>query len=154
VKASAKRVLFWTPRILTFLYAAFISMFAFDVFGEGHGTWQSVVALLIHLIPAALMIAVLIVSWRWGWIGAVLFAAAGPYCALTTLEHPDWIVWIAGPLFMIAIWYLLNWLNRKELRASSGVRSVSVVLAAAQLCLHLPSALITPLAAAGGAQSR
>jgi hypothetical protein len=116
---SAKRILFWTPRILTILYAIFIGMFAVDVFGEGYGTWQTAVALLIHLIPTAFIVVVLVISWRWEWVGALLFGAAGLFYALTTLKHPDWILWIAGPLFVIAILYLLSWLNRGELREGS-----------------------------------
>jgi hypothetical protein len=49
----------------------------------------------------------------------LLFGAAGLFYALTTLKHPDWILWIAGPLFVIAILYLLSWLNRGELREGS-----------------------------------
>ena len=119
MKGSVKRILFWTPRILSILFAVFISLFALDIFGEGYGTWQTIVALLMHLIPTAFVIVVLIISWRWEWIGAFLFAAAGLYYAFTTLKHPDWILVISGPLFVIAILYLLNWLNHKELRASS-----------------------------------
>ena len=119
MKGPVKRILFWTPRILSILYAVFISMFALDVFGEGYGTWRTIVALLMHLIPTAFIIVVLIISWRWEWVGALLFAAAGLYYAFTTLKHPDWILVIAGPLFVIAILYLLNWLNHKELRESS-----------------------------------
>jgi hypothetical protein len=30
-----KQLLFWTPRVLGILFAAFVSMFALDVFGKG-----------------------------------------------------------------------------------------------------------------------
>ena len=68
-------LLYWTPRALCIVYAAFISIFAADVFGGGAGFWQTAVALLIHLIPTFLLIAVLVVSWRREWIGGVLFVA-------------------------------------------------------------------------------
>jgi hypothetical protein len=36
---SKRRMLFWTPRLLSILFAIFISLFALDVFGEGYGFW-------------------------------------------------------------------------------------------------------------------
>ena len=35
MKKSAKQWLFWTPRVLVMLFAAFVSIFALDVFGAG-----------------------------------------------------------------------------------------------------------------------
>ena len=32
-----QKTILWTPRVLAILYAAFISVFALDVFGEGYG---------------------------------------------------------------------------------------------------------------------
>jgi hypothetical protein len=59
-----KQLLFWSPRILCLLFAAFISIFAADVLGEGYGFWKTILALLIHLIPTWLVLIVLAVSWR------------------------------------------------------------------------------------------
>jgi hypothetical protein len=72
-----KRLIFWTPRILNILVAVFISIFALDVFGEGYGFWGTMEALLMHLIPTAIILVVLIASWRCGWIGAVIFPLLG-----------------------------------------------------------------------------
>ena len=72
---SVKRVVFWLPRILCLLFAVFISLFALDVFGEGYGFWETIVAFLIHLIPTGLILIALAIAWRWEWIGAILFAA-------------------------------------------------------------------------------
>ena len=67
----SKRLLFWTPRALAIVFIAFLSLFALDVFGEGYGFWQTLLALVIHLIPTWILIALLILAWRWEWIGAV-----------------------------------------------------------------------------------
>lgn len=72
-----KRARFWTPRILGILFAVFISLFALDVFGEGYAFWETMVALLMHLIPTDLIVIVLVVAWRWERIGGVLFLALG-----------------------------------------------------------------------------
>ena len=117
-----RRTLFWTPRILAMLYIAFLSMFALDVFSEEHGFWRILVALSIHLIPAFVLIAVLILAWRWEWIGAALYAAAGVVYVAQVLERPlapaikmNWILTIAGPIFLIAALFLANWLKHDEL---------------------------------------
>src|SRR5262249_53398337 len=71
MKTTSKRLLFWTPRVLCLLFAAFISLFALDVFGESRGFWQTALALAMHLIPTFILLAVLALSWRWEWIGGL-----------------------------------------------------------------------------------
>jgi hypothetical protein len=121
MKKPVKRLLFWPPRVLTILFALFLSLFALDVFDEGYGLWGTVVALFMHLIPTWIVLVVLAVSWRWKWVGAVLYFAFGLLYAHFALGrgHPYWIVVIGGPLFLIGGLFLLNWLYRKQIRATS-----------------------------------
>lgn len=70
-------LLYWSPRILSIAFAIFLSLFALDVFNEIHGFWQTVLAFLIHLIPAMIFVAALIVAWRWEWIGDRLRRSRG-----------------------------------------------------------------------------
>ncbi len=120
----SKRTLFWTPRALSMAFAAFLSLFAFDVFSENLGVWQTILALTMHLIPVFLVILVLLLAWRWEWIGAVLYLIAGlAYVALAaSLVLPpatrlNWIMTIAGPAFVIAVLFMVKWLKRRELKA-------------------------------------
>ena len=75
MNASVKRVLFWAPRILCILFAIFLSVFALDVFSEGYGFWQTIGALLLHLVPTFIVVIALLIGWRWEWVGAALFGA-------------------------------------------------------------------------------
>jgi hypothetical protein len=119
MSGHAMRLLFWSPRILAIAFAIFLSIFALDVFNESHGFWQTALALLIHLIPAAIVVAALIVAWRWEWTGAVLFtAAAAAYMAKVLPAHLDWALIIALPLLVIAGLFLVNWLKRSEMQAA------------------------------------
>ena len=77
MNTGSKRALYWTPRVLCILFALFLSIFALDVFGEGYSVWDTIVALFMHLIPVYMVIAALLVAWRWEWVGAVLFIALG-----------------------------------------------------------------------------
>jgi hypothetical protein len=121
----SKRALFWTPRILSIAFIAFLSLFAMDVFDEHLGFWQTVLALTMHLIPSFVLIAALVLAWRWEWIGAAIYGAAGLlYVAwVVSMSRPVspamrliWILTIAGPTFIIAGLFLANWLKRGELR--------------------------------------
>jgi glucose-6-phosphate-specific signal transduction histidine kinase len=118
---SLKRLLFWTPRILCLLFAAFISIFALDVFGEGYGFWKTIPALMIHLIPTWIVLAVLALAWRWEWVGGTLFVALGILYLIASWGRFHWSAYlcISGPLFLIGILFFLNWLNRRKLRTGT-----------------------------------
>jgi hypothetical protein len=116
--AGALQWLFWTPRVLGILFAIFISLFALDVFGEGYGPWETVVALVMHLVPTFVVLIALAVAWRWEWVGAVLFCGlAFLYVVMAWGRFPllTYVV-ISGPLLLVGVLFLLNWLHRTELR--------------------------------------
>ena len=118
----SKRTLYWTPRLLSIVFILFLSMFALDVFGESHGFWATLLALTMHLIPQFVLIAALILAWRWEWIGAVIYGAGGMAYIFFALSRP-WlpsmklicILMIAGPAFAVAVLFLVNWLKHGEL---------------------------------------
>ena len=116
-----KRLLFWTPRILCILFAVFVSLFCFDVFGEGYSFWKTILALLMHLIPTGIILVVLAVSWRWEWVGAILFSALGALYIVMFRGRFMWHVYLtmSGPLFLVGFLFLINWMYRKQIRAGS-----------------------------------
>ena len=124
----SRRALFWTPRILSIVFIAFLSLFALDVFNKGLGFWQTAQALMIHLIPSFVLIAALAFAWRWEWIGTALFGAAGLLyiwwvVSMARPVPPDirliWALTIAAPALVIAGLFLANWVKHFELRNSS-----------------------------------
>ena len=122
----SRRSLYWAPRILSIAFIGFLSLFAFDVFGEGHGFWKTTRALTMHLIPSLILIIGLVLSWRREWVGAALYGAAGMLYVIWAATRPippatklSWIVAIAGPAFVVAALFLANWLKRGESRASA-----------------------------------
>ena len=116
----ARLFLFWSPRALGIAFALFISIFALDALSEGGGFWTKALAIVMHLVPTALVVIALVVAWRWEWVGALLFIGLGLFYTLTTLRRPDWILVIGGPLFVVGALFLAAWFKRKELRAPSG----------------------------------
>ena len=111
-------VLYWAPRILSIIFAGFIGLFALDVFNEGHGFWETLLALAMHLIPTALIVIVTVLAWRWEWIGTLGFLGLGIWYLWLDWGRGNWAAYmlILGPLFLIAILYLSNWLWRAKLR--------------------------------------
>jgi len=116
--SAAKGLLFWTPRVLTIAFILFLGLFALDVFGEGYGFWGTLVALLMHLIPNFVVLAVLIIAWRWEWVGGVIFLGLGVFYIVETWGRFHWSAYagISGPLFLIGILFFLNWIFRRKLR--------------------------------------
>jgi hypothetical protein len=116
----ARQSLFWTPRVLGMLYALFISIFALDVFEGNHGFWETALALMMHLIPTGLLLIVLVIAWRWEWAGALLYIGLGLWYSLTfARHHPQWILTIAGPIFLIGALFLAGWFCRAKLRPAT-----------------------------------
>jgi hypothetical protein len=115
----AARLVYWPPRILAIAFATFISIFALDVLDEADGFWNVLLALSVHLIPTALLVVALIAAWKWEWVGAGLFTGlAASYASYVLPAHPDWAATIAGPLLLIAVLFLVNWIERRKVRAA------------------------------------
>lgn len=115
---TTKQVLFWTPRILCMLFAIFLSLFALDVFGEGIGFWQTLLALLIHLVPVYVVVIVLAIAWHREWIGAILFIGLALFYLFQVWGKEHWsaLLLISGPLALIGILFLLNWKYKAQLQ--------------------------------------
>jgi hypothetical protein len=74
---TTKWLLCWTPRLLGIALAIFISVFALDVFSERLPFWRMMLALVVHLVPTFVLVAILLLAWRWPWVGGVGFTALG-----------------------------------------------------------------------------
>ena len=100
-----KNLLYWIPRAFGILFALFISAFALDVFGEGYGLSGTIVALLMHLIPTALVVIALSIAWRWERAGALLFFGLAVFYAIMTDGAS---LLISAPLLLIGIFFLID----------------------------------------------
>jgi len=74
---TTDKIIHWIPRIICILAILLVSMFAFDVFSPDLTIWQQILALLIHLIPSFILIAILIVAWKWEKIGGIILTVTG-----------------------------------------------------------------------------
>ncbi len=76
MKKSVK-VFHWLPRIICILAILFISMFALDAFDPEITIWQQLIAFIIHLIPSFILLAFLLIAWKWEYIGGLIFIIIG-----------------------------------------------------------------------------
>lgn len=93
-------MIFWAPRVLCILFALFLSLFVLDVFNEGYGFGETILALLIHLVPVYVVVIILAIAWRWEWVGAVLFLSLSMLYLLMSWGQVHWSVYwgISAPL--------------------------------------------------------
>jgi len=76
MKTSLK-ILQWSPRILCIMAILFVSLFALDSFDPRLSLLQQIGEFLIHLIPSFVLLACLIVAWKWELIGGIILASIG-----------------------------------------------------------------------------
>jgi len=76
MKTSTK-VLYWTARILCILAILFVSLFALDSVSSERTFWQNATALLMSLIPSFVLLAALIIAWKWEKTGGIILTIIG-----------------------------------------------------------------------------
>ncbi|MBI3401252.1 MAG: hypothetical protein HY048_07500 [Acidobacteria bacterium] len=112
-----KPLLFWLPRVLGVLLAAFITIFAADAFEGNFTISQKLVAFVVHLIPTAVVLLAVAVAWRWEVPGGLLFVLAGAF-------HTSWalgrglpsvdILLISGPAYLVGALFVVDWFYRRR----------------------------------------
>jgi hypothetical protein len=130
MKASIK-LLHWLPRIICILAILFVSLFAADAFAPGLTIWQQLGAFIMHLIPSFVLIAFLIVAWKWELIGGIIFASIGLVASpfIFMLNHGrnhftigaslGVVLMITFPFIVIGILFIIShYLKKKNLSAA------------------------------------
>ena len=124
MKESIK-VFHWLPRIICMLAILFISLFAADAFKPGLTIWQQLGAFIIHLIPSFILFAILLVAWKWEYVGGIIFIIIG--LGLTPLvfkhnykmNHSIWmsagiIMVITIPFAIVGVLFIVSHFSRKK----------------------------------------
>lgn len=113
------------PRVLALLFVGFLSLFALDVFSEYQG-WNTVFALLIHLVPSLVLLTVVVIAWRFELVGAVVFIGAAVFYVWDVgFGRPwSWYAAIVGPALLVGLLYFGSWVMgylRKKAESSRQV---------------------------------
>ncbi|MFP4111777.1 MAG: hypothetical protein ACLFPQ_02880 [Candidatus Woesearchaeota archaeon] len=104
------KVLLWLPRILSIMFAVFLSLFAFDVFSEGYGFSETLLALFMHLIPAFILIVCIVIAWKKSLLGGALFFVLGIVSVFffSTHKNPISFMLISFPVFFAGALFILS----------------------------------------------
>ena len=105
----------WVARLMGFGFAIFLALFALDVFSEDIPFLETMLALLMHLLPSLLVICIILVSWQRELIGAIFFLLLDVVYLLAASQNISWegIVVLASLLLLLSILYYLAWKSRK-----------------------------------------
>ena len=71
------KVFHWLPRIICILAILFVSMFAADAFEPGLTIWQQIGNFFMHLVPSFILIALLVIAWKWELLGGISLMILG-----------------------------------------------------------------------------
>lgn len=119
-KNNNKTNIVWVPRVLVILFAGFLSLFALDVFSEGYGLGELVVAFFMHMVPVWVLLLALGVAWKKPVWGGVVYVGLGlvSIMAFNTYRHPLSLLLISGS--PVVIGGLFVWVgNQKKIDRKS-----------------------------------
>ena len=119
------KIFHWVPRILCILAILFISLFAADSFAPGLTIWQQLGAFLIHLIPSFILLALLIVAWKWELIGGIIFIvialALSPFVFMLNYKNNHSVGMSLGiiavitlPFAIVGILFIVSYYMKKK----------------------------------------
>jgi hypothetical protein len=107
------QLLLWGPRLLGVVVSAFLALFAVDAFQSGKPLTRALADFAVHLLPAAVVLAIVALSWRRPWVGGVAFVLLAAVYAVTARSRVDWIMVISGPLLATGMLFLWSWNHQR-----------------------------------------
>ncbi len=117
------KFIFWAPRILAIIFILFLAMFSLDVFEGNYGFWGTIIGLFMHNIPALILLAVLLISWKHEIVGGIAFILAGISHNVLSIVRDTVDPWYVAlsvslildvPAFLIGILFLIGWFKKKK----------------------------------------
>ena len=104
------KILYWLPRFLAIISLLFMTVFSFDVFGGEESFGLKMLGFLVHNIPVLILVAVLIIAWKWEMAGGFLFILAsisGTVFFHSFSGNPGSLIVIA-PFLIIGILFIIH----------------------------------------------
>jgi CHASE2 domain-containing sensor protein len=117
--SPSSKLLLWSPRILGILVCLFLSVFALDAFEEGKSLAQALPDFAVHVAPMLVLLGIVGVSWRYEWVGGIVFTGLATAYAYFARGHLSWIAAIAAPLLAVGLLFLWSWRHHADLRANA-----------------------------------
>lgn len=119
------KFIYWIPRVLSIIFILFLFLMSLDIFEGNYGFWGTILGLFMHNIPAIILLIVLIISWKYEFVGGIAFILAGViYITLLLIAsiktgferyYVLWALQISGIAFFIGIMFLIGWFKKRKL---------------------------------------
>jgi hypothetical protein len=124
-KHFAAQFLVFTPRVIVILATLFVSIFALDSFSNNHSIWQQLGEFVIHLIPSFVLIAFLIIAWKWELVGGIIFTLLSLIFSPIIYYHNykmnhsiamslEIILLITFPFFVAGVFFMASHFTKKQ----------------------------------------
>ena len=124
MKKRINRFVYWTPRILSIIFICFLALMSLDVFDSASSFSEILIGLFMHNIPVFILVAVLIIAWKYEIVGGIAFILAGIFYIAMILTNAiatgfewyylSWAAQISGVAFLIGILFLIGWFKKKK----------------------------------------
>lgn len=118
---KVSKFVYWMPRILSIIFIAFLALMSLDVFSPELSFWETAGGLLMHNIPVFILLAVLIISWKYEIVGGIIFFLAGLLYIFLAFRGADnlgmalaWSIQISGIAFIIGGFFIANWVKKRK----------------------------------------
>lgn len=97
------------------LFAVALLIFAADVFNHEQNIAQTFYDILLHLLPTAVVLFIVVVAYNRPLIGAIIYLVLGLMYIITGWARMHWSahVLIAGPLLLLSALYITAWKSNK-----------------------------------------
>lgn len=119
--ARLAKFIYRTPRIAGILIIVFVSLFALDMFGGNEPWWKQLLGFVIHALPAILLAGLMVVAWRWEWVGFAAFLLAAVVFMRFVIGSPQFgfgnFLLFVSPMTLIALLFWAGWKWRDEIRS-------------------------------------
>ncbi|MFH0867098.1 MAG: hypothetical protein V1904_12955 [Bacteroidota bacterium] len=116
------KILFWTPRIICILAITFVMLFSFDVFEPKYTFGEQMLAFLMHNIPTLILIAFLVVAWKWELAGGIIFILISLFSIIRFtgfFTQNFGIIILAAPFLIAGVLFLIHYFQFKKIRDKS-----------------------------------
>lgn len=116
--ATTKRLM-WIPRVLSIVFVLFLSLFALDAFSGSAPFLEKLGGFLIHLAPTFVLLAIVVLSWRYPVFGGVALIVAGAVFAFSFDTRMDPVAFLTislPPIVVGAMFIIFHFVPRDKRR--------------------------------------
>ena len=97
------------------LYAFALLVFAADVFSKNQHISQTLIDLVLHLMPTVIVLLLVVIAHKRPYLGAIIFGVMALTYIITGWSGMHWSahLLIAGPLLLMSILYIIAYKSNR-----------------------------------------